>query len=346
MKKMCVFEGIVLSSCLLIFSCCTKSTINKSMQDAAIEMTKAQMTTAKIDSAVVMITSVSTGEMLVKTKLVKNVSNGQFVESPKDHIDMPFVPGNIVIPFNVMGAMDESGYRLSDEIDTGDGHLVLNERSIYDEAVWKKGGYGFIDIAKCVTLPSNIGLVLMLEEVYKGKREAYEKRMKAMSFGAPDEVSPFDLVSSYAAAMNAFTLGVSFKMNPTQLATAWNCFANGGKCMKLTTKVGDSLTINPAAIKPETVQAMKDLLVSYASSEYSKASNVAFYKSIYGVKNTYSQSVTGSFCGFYPADKPQYSCVVVFYYAADPGVNFNDIRYTMDLAGRSLFFSLANMQAQ
>jgi cell division protein FtsI (penicillin-binding protein 3) len=346
MKQSRFLLGIVLSSCLFLFSCGSKTSINKAMQDSTLDLLKAEIKNSKIDSALVLITSVSTGEVLVKTKLFNDFAKGQITEASKEKFDVPFEPGLIVVPFTVMGAMDESGYFMSDQVDAGDGRLILNERTIYDDAVWQRGGYGFIELGQCITLPSNIGLVLILEDIYKGKREAFEKRMKAMSFGAPEEKSPFASVNNYPAAMNAFTLGSSFKLTPTQLATAWNGFANNGKMMKLTTNQGDTLTLNSSMNKPETLKAMNELLVTYAKNEYSKASNIAFYKSIYSVKNTYKQTVTGAFCGFYPADKPQYSCEVVLFYSAAPEADAKDIKYSIDMAGRSLFFSLASMRVE
>jgi cell division protein FtsI (penicillin-binding protein 3) len=343
MKATHLLLGIAASSLFIFPSCKSKTTIDVAMQSTTIELLRDEMKTFGLDSAVVMIVSVQTGEVVVKTKLIHDYSKSKYVEVSDAQIDQPVEPGPIVVPFTVMGVMDQSGYKLDEIVNTGNGRLVLNERTIYDEDVFGRGGYGFIKLERCVTEPSFVGLVQTLESGYQGKLETFISRMDSMSFGAPVEKSPFKDVARFPAIMNAFTLGYSFKMSPTQLITAWNGLANDGKMVVPTLMVGDTGTVNPAMSSKETLLAMKNLLIKNGSRECNTCKDIAFYKSVNSIKTEYKMVVRGTFCGFYPASNPQYTSLVMLYSSAAPDADAKKSKSVVVKAGKSLFFTLSTM---
>lgn len=333
---------LVVAACSALFSCKPRtSCIDEDMQESAVSLLQTEMKAGVCDSAVLLMMHVSTGEVRVRTKLVLDFATDTYVTVPDNRVDVRVEPGPILIPLTVMGSMEVTNYKLDDPVDAGMGRLVLNQRTIYDEAVFDKGGYGIITLGQCVTLPSFVGTVQMLQWAYEGKVKAFEKQMIAMSLGQPTDKNPFDETPNFAAKMNAFTLGYYFKLSPSQLLTAWNGLANDGKMMAPAVLPKDTGLLNPAMCKPATISAMKDLLKENGVAELPEVPGTAFLKAVNSVKTTYTRMVTGTFCGYFPADKPLYSCLVIMYHSESPTSDAEKGRTALMAAGKRVFAGMA-----
>lgn len=308
------------------------------MQEAAISLLQTEMKAGVCDSAVLLMMHVATGEVKARTKLVLDFATDSYVPVPDNRVDVKVEPGPIIIPLTVMGSMDACNFKLDDPVDAGMGRLVLNQRTIYDEAVFDKGGYGIITLGQCVTLPSFVGTVQMLQWGYDGKVKSFEEQMIKMSLGQPSDKNPFDETPNFAAKMNAFTLGYYFKLSPSQLLTAWNGMANDGRVMAPAVLPKDTGLVNPAMCKPATISAMKALLKTNGDAEMP---GTAFLKAVNSVKTTYTRMVTGTFCGYFPADKPLYSCLVIMYHSESPTSEAEKGRIALMDAGKRVFAGMA-----
>ena len=343
MKKTQFFVGIAV--CLsLLASCKQKSTINNLMEKASAELLRDEMKKAGIDSAVIMVMSVPTGEMLVQMKLVNDFAKGAYVRASDSNLDQKVEPGPIVIPLMVMGALDETGKNLDQYVDTGNGHLNISQRSIYDEDVWGKGGHGVITLSKSLSLPSFVGVVRYVDDTYTSDYAKFLKRMNGQSFGAPDKESPFTDVPDFPAKMNAFSLGFSFKMSPTQLITSYNAIANNGRMVAPTLIPGETTTINEAVCKPEVIKTMQDFLLDNASKKCKSNIKIAFYGSVNSIKKINKRMITGSYCGYYPVDLPKYTCLVTMYYSESPDADPKAGKKAVDAACKQMFFDLCTFK--
>lgn len=330
---------LFVAACSAIFSCKPRtSCIDEDMQEAAISLLQTEMKAGVCDSAVLLMMHVTTGEVKARTKLVLDFATDSYVPVPDNRVDVKVEPGPIIIPLTVMGSMDACNFKLGDPVDAGMGRLVLNQRTIYDEAVFDKGGYGIITLGQCVTLPSFVGTVQMLQWGYDGNVKSFEKKMIEMSLGQPSDKNPFDETPNFAAKMNAFTLGYYFKLTPSQLLTAWNGMANDGRVMAPAVLPKDTGLVNPAMCKPATISAMKALLKTNGDAEMP---GTAFLKAVNSVKTTYTRMVTGTFCGYFPADKPLYSCLVIMYHSESPTSEAEKGRIALMDAGKRVFAGMA-----
>lgn len=341
MKKIQVL--LLVAACSAFFSCKPRtSCIDEDMQQTAVTLLQTEMKASACDSAVLVVMNVPTGEVRAKVKLVLDFATDTYNPVAEKRVDVRVEPGPIIIPLTVMGALDESTFTLKDQVNTGKGRLVLHQRTIYDEAVFEKGGYGVITFGQCVTLPSFVGTAQMLEWSYEGKLKAFEKRMIGMSLGQPSDKNPFDETPNFEAKMNAFSLGYYFKLSPVQILTAWNGLANDGKVMVPAVLPKDTGLVNPAMCKPATIQAMKALLKDNGVSELPEVPGTAFLKAVNSVKTTYTRMVTGSFCGYFPADKPNYSCLVILYHSESPDGDPQKGRTALMESGKKVFAGMAN----
>lgn len=333
---------LLVAACSALFSCKNRSTcIDDDLQQSAVDLLQPALKASASDSAVLLVMDVPTGEVRARVKLVMDLTTETYVPVDDKRVDIKVEPGPIILPITVMGCLDETNFSLQDPVNTGRGRLVLHERTIYDEAVFDKGGYGTITFGQCVTLPSFVGTAQMLEWGFDGQLKKFEKRLLGMSLGLPSDKNPFDETPNFEAKMNAFSLGYYFKLTPMQILTAWNGLANDGRVMAPALTPKDTALVNPAMCKPATIQAMKALLKDNGAAELPDASGVAFLKAVNSVKTTYNRMVTGSFCGYFPVDKPRYSCLVILYHSESPDSDPEKGKAALMESGKKVFAGLA-----
>lgn len=338
MKELRFFLGVAVC-CTLLAACKQKSTIDLVKQKAAGELLRTEMKSNDLDSVVVLMMTTSTGEVRMQFKMVNDPVKKKFVFTSVARAEMEIEPGVLVAPFAVMAAMDESGANMDESVDAGTGRLEINGRTYVDDEASAKGGYGFINLSRCITLPSTVGLVNFVDLSFNQKSSEFVKRMNAMSFGAPSEKSPFAQTEITPALVGDYTVGKSFKLTPTQILTAWNGLANNGKVMAPTFVEMDTTTLNASMCNPTTVQAMRDLVVANGASECSSTTGLGFYKTV--TISEESQLVTGAFCSFYPAVNPTYSYLVLVYHTNENGVSTHTVLNTVKTAGKKVLFGLA-----
>jgi cell division protein FtsI (penicillin-binding protein 3) len=142
----------------------------------------------------------------------------------------------------------------------------------------------------------------------------------------------------------AFGYGV--EVTPMQTLTLYNAIANNGEMIKpqfvseikdknKTIKKFEKEIINPKICSEETIKKLKALLEnvvkrgtakSIYSKDFSMAGKTGTAQGNYGINGGADKHYISSFVGFFPVDKPKYTCIVVVhkpststgsYYGAD-----------------------------
>jgi cell division protein FtsI (penicillin-binding protein 3) len=221
----------------------------------------------------------------------------------------------------------------------------------------KKGGYGSMSIAKAFEVSSNTGIVKAIHEAYKNNPEKFVDGLYRMnlqdSLGLPlvgegKSIIPDPRIkngrwSGIALQWMAYGYGVSF--TPLQTLTFYNAIANDGvmvrpkfiseiKEIDTPIETFDTQVINPQICSKETVLKLQKLLKNVVekehgtghglySDEFSMAGKTGTCQKDY--VNKEQLNYISSFSGYFPADDPKYSCIVVIhepdksvgYYGAD-----------------------------
>ncbi|KAA6304372.1 hypothetical protein EZS27_043981, partial [termite gut metagenome] len=130
------------------------------------------------------------------------------------------------------------------------------------------------------------------------------------------------------------SIGYEIQLPPIHTLTFYNAIANNGTMVKpkFVTKImrgGDVVkefpveVINPAICSPETLGEIRKILQMAVSDGVGKpASSKQFNisgktgtaqisKGTAGYKNVGTVNFSVSFCGYFPSESPQYSCIVV-----------------------------------
>ncbi len=210
-----------------------------------------------------------------------------------------------------------------------------------------EGGYGKISVQRSFEVSSNIGISKVIHQAYARNPMDFVNRLRKMhvdtrlNFQIQGEGRAFILDTSSAywnkSALPYMSIGYSVKMTPLQTLTFYNAVANNGKMVKpmlvkeireqgKTVKVFEPEIISEAICSPSTVRMAQKMLEGvvthgtaadlFKGSQYSVAGKTGTARisqpgagyEVDGVKK-----YQASFVGYFPADKPKYSCIVVFY---------------------------------
>lgn len=341
--KLANLSFLIMIVTIVMISCSkpVKTTIDESIQNKAEMLLNEELTNCQADSGLIMVMSVKTGEIKSQLQLVKDFSVGKFVRAEENHLKIKGEPGPVLIPLTVLAGLEEVGVNMDFQLDAGNGMYVLNGRTIYDQEVFDKGGYGIITLAECIKNPSFIGTVQFLELAFSGNVDMFENRMQMMSFGLPADSNVFKGVPSFSSKLNAFSVGYYCKTTPLQLLTAYNAFANNGKVVAPIEIPGDTIVINPKMCSDKSLKAVQLVLKDNGAKLMPETPGIVAMKGFSSVKNTYQREIKMSICGYYPAENPEYTCLLVIFRSESPNIDHDLGSSKVNQSGLKVYSKLA-----
>ena len=327
------------------------TTIDVNIQDIAHHALLEQLEKYKADHGSVIVMETKTGEIKAISNLGRN-ANGHYYERLNYAVGESHEPGSTFKIMAITAALEDKVIDTSDVVDTQKGVLSFYGKKVRDS---KHGGYGKITIAKAIEVSSNTAIVAAIDKAYKNQPSKFIDRLYDMNLnqklglaivGEPDPIIPDPRIkngrwSGIALQWMAYGYGVSF--TPLQTLTFYNAIANNGEMVKpqflrevrefdKTIVPFKKVVINPQICSQETVDKVKKLLENVVehgtgsklySPNFSMAGKTGTCQKDYANKD--KLSYISSFAGFFPADNPKYSCIVVIhepdksvgYYGAD-----------------------------
>lgn len=291
---------------------------------------------ANYGCAIVM--EVSTGYIKAISNLSKN-NKGKYWELYNYAVGEQGLtePGSTFKLASMIALLEDSSIKLSDSVETGKGSFVFYDKVMRDH---KKDGYGTITVAETFSKSSNIGVSRLINEHFGLKPDAFIAYLSKMGLteslkfqmkgaGAPYIKQPSD-VSWSGVTLPWMSIGYELKLTPLHTLAFYNAIANDGTMVrplivKRISKAGETwkqyspeVLIQSVCSESTLVKAKK--LLEMAVQE-GTASNImdSDYR-IAGKTGTaqrvkagggYERAYYTSFAGYFPADAPKYSCIVV-----------------------------------
>jgi len=224
-------------------------------------------------------------------------------------------------PISLLAALETGKVQAEQGFDTGDGILVVNEDTIRDHN-WKRGGYQYLSNKEGIMVGSNIMSALQAQQAFGDNPQGYFAQLDKMSYGKPDKIegiedlypASFVISKGSTAASLAWTcIGYNQLISPIQTLTFYNAIANGGVMVKPQLYKGSVTVINPQIASKANLDFIKGALTETVSKGLGKpaASNKVLVAGKAGNIQTDSDRYIVSFCGYFPANDPQYSMIVV-----------------------------------
>ncbi|WP_343796784.1 penicillin-binding protein [Gaetbulibacter jejuensis] len=328
------------------------TTIDVNIQDIAHHALLEQLEKYKADHGCVVVMETQTGEVKAIANLGRN-SEGNYYERRNYAVWESHEPGSTFKLMALTAALEDKVIDTSDVVDTKNGILSFYGKKVRDS---KRGGYGKISIGKAFEVSSNTGIVSAIDQHYRSNPKKFVERLYQMNLnqkldlpilGEGEPIIPHPdnkkRWSGIALQWMAYGYGVSF--TPLQTLTFYNAIANNGEMvkpqfLKEVKEFDETIVpfkkeiINPRICSQETVSKVKQLLKNVVDKEhgtghklyspnFSMAGKTGTCQKDYANKD--KLNYISSFAGFFPAENPKYSCIVVIhepdksvgYYGAD-----------------------------
>ncbi len=326
------------------------STIDVNMQDLAQHALKKQLIKSAADFGCVMVMEVKTGEIKAIANYSK-VGEGEndYEEIYNYAIAQSAEPGSTFKLASYLVALEDGKFGLNDMMDTENGQWKVYSHTIKDHE-----NEGVIPMRVAFERSSNVAIVKQIYKGYKDNPDAFTSKLKGLHLDQKlglqiaGEGTPL-IKTTKSKSWSGLTLpqmayGYELKMTPIQILTLYNAVANNGKMVAPLfvheiRRLGNTVELFKARIIKEricsdnTLSLLKEMLRGVVVEGTASTINNPLYE-IAGKTGT-AQVADGangykgkrkyqaSFCGYFPANNPKYSMIVVVqnptkgsYYAA------------------------------
>ncbi len=316
------------------------STININMQDIAHHALLKQMEFYEAEHGSVIVMEVKTGEIKAVSNLGRTKS-GNYYEKLNYAIGESHEPGSTFKVMAMMAALEDKVIDTSTVVDTKDGVKTFYGRKIHDS---KRGGYGKVSAARALEVSSNIGLATIIDDNYAKNPKKFTDRLKAWDLdkpigipikgeGKPIIPEPGDEIWS-RNALPSIAYGYNLQLTPLQTLTFYNAIANNGSMVKplfireikawnRRVEYFDTEVMQDKIASETTINQIQEILKnivrrgtgeSLYSEYFSMAGKTGTARTEYAAKDwSENRRYISSFAGYFPAENPKYSCIVVIH---------------------------------
>lgn len=331
------------------------STIDVYVQDIAHHALLKQLQDYEADHGCVVVMETKTGAVKAISNLGRDEKDGSYYETVNYAVGESHEPGSTFKLVDLIALLDDEKIDTNKVYDSKGGDIVYKGRHVRDS---HDGGYGKISLGRGFEVSSNTVLVQAVYENYKDNPKQFVDRINSLGLnkplglpfkgeGTPKIPQPGQKGwSGISLPWMAFGYGVS--VTPLQTLTLYNAIANNGEMVKpmfvqevkewnKTIKKFDKQVINPSICSDETLKKVQAVLKNVVkkgtgSKLYSKDFSMAGKTGTAQVnyhKGDDHMYYASSFAGYFPAENPKYSCIVVVH---KPNTSKNNY-YGADVAG-------------
>jgi len=316
-----------------------KTTIDINLQDVAENALYKALVLNNAQYGCVILMEVKTGEIKAMANLGRE-KEGVYVENYNYAVGNHgrTEPGSTFKLASMMALFEETSLTPLDSIDTGHGRQLIGGRSMGEAS---GGGYGKLSIAQVFGKSSNPGTAKLIEQNFSQNPQKYVDYLhqfgltKPLGFQMHGEAKPFIRTPAdprwSRTSLSRMAIGYGLQISPLQTLALYNAVANNG--IKVTPIIVKEIRkadaviqrfeandFNPVRIcSEETVKELRVLMEGVVEHGTGKHVKSQYYKvagktgTAWKVKNgKYDKKVySTSFAGYFPADNPKYSCIVI-----------------------------------
>ena len=228
----------------------------------------------------------------------------------------------LIQPISILTALETGKVKLSDTVDVSNGIYSIQDRELKDHN-WHRGGYGEISIKQGLASSSNIAVYKTMEKAFGDDAQAYFNLLNNMSYGKPDSIAGIaNLKPAYFVtpkdsgwsdtAFAWFCIGYNQTITPIQMLTFYNAIANSGKMVQPQLYKDSTTVINPQIVSQANIDSLKQALeyvVTDGLGQPAKSDKIQIAGET-GTVQLENGNYIVEFCGYFPADVPQYSIIV------------------------------------
>ena len=309
------------------------TTIDMRIQDIAYSALQSKLEESEADHGCAVVMDVKTGKIVAMTNL-QRTKDGTYDDLRNFAVWEAAEPGSTFKSISMLALLDDGYVEPETTVNIGQGYWKFRNHVVKDDH-----GHGTITLSQVLSQSSNVGIAKTVDKYYSKNPQDFLNKInhwgvnKKTGINIPGESSPY--IPEYNKKWSPITLtwmsfGYGVKLTPLQILTFYNGVANGGKLMK--PQLLEKIERKGVVVKKFTPVVLDDKMAS------EKAINNLKQMLAYAVERGTSRSIytpnlsmagkTGtaqveywnkgkgrlyqaSFCGFFPVDNPEYSCIVV-----------------------------------
>lgn len=312
------------------------TTIDLQIQDFTEKALGDKLRSLDAETGVAIVMEVPTGEIKAISNL-ERTRPGVYVETNTRNYALTdqLEPGSTFKIPSIMVALEDGVCKPDDVVDAGNGVYRYESGNIVDHNA-ARGGYHQITVAQAIWYSSNIGVAKTILKGYRNNPKKFtdglsrigmDADLQVYGAGQPRIRKPNDPRWS-KLTLPWMSFGYEVQAPPIQMLAFYNAIANNGKMVRpvftkeirrngKTVERFSTKVIRSSICSQETLEIVRDMLVNVVEKGtgrpvYSEAVTIAGKTGTAQIASGGKyQSHQVSFCGYFPADKPAYSCIVV-----------------------------------
>ena len=316
------------------------TTIDLNIQDVAEKALLKQLKAHGARHGTAVLMEVETGEIKAIANLQRD-EDGRYWESYNFAVGESTVPGSTFKLVSLMIAMEDGYIDIDDIIDTGNGEISFYGKKLVDSG---DESFGKITVQQVFEKSSNVGVSKIIFENYKDHPQKFINGVYKLGLnkklgldirgeGIPEIKFPGNDGWS-GISLPWMSIGYEMAITPLQILTLYNAIANDGVMVKprlvnevrfhgsLVESYGTEI-INSSICSRSTLKKLQKMCAGVVESgtamnlknENYKIAGKTGTAQIPDKKTGYVEksriTYQASFVGYFPADNPRYSCIVV-----------------------------------
>ncbi len=323
------------------------TTIDINLQDVASSALLRTLLQNDASHGCAVLMEVKTGEIKAIANLSRRDSS-VYTESFNYAIGYPSEPGSTFKLASLLALMDEYNVSLDEQVEVGNGECTYFDKVVRDAHAPETPS---LDVQRVFETSSNVGVSKLITKYYSKNPQQFVDKLNSfhlnqkLGIDIPGEGVPRipQTKTKYWSGITLPQLSYGYEslITPLQTLTLYNAVANNGRMVKpqfvksirrngRVIQEFPTEVLSESIVKDETIVKAKKLLEGVVQNGSGKSLNIHAFK-VGGKTGTAVIAKTGqrygkgktaygevgnriyqaSFVGYFPADNPLYSCIVV-----------------------------------
>jgi cell division protein FtsI (penicillin-binding protein 3) len=314
------------------------TTLDIHMQDMVESALMKMMVQSESEHGTCLVMETKTG----KIKAIANLGrtkNGGYSET-LNYALQTTEPGSTIKLATLLAVLDHGSSKIDDMVEVGSaGHEYVGVRNVTDA---ERAPKPMLTVRECFAHSSNVGMAKIAYQAFAAQPDIYKNYLQKFHLA---KRSGIDLIGEDAPvlpkikrnkeglhAMITASFGYAIEVSPLHTLMLYNAVANSGKMMKpylvntikdngVTVKEFLPVVLDESICRPDVIKAAKSSMEAVVTEGTAKLVFKDYPIPVAGKTGTahvsdgslnYGGGVyQASFVGYFPADAPQYTCIVV-----------------------------------
>ena len=314
------------------------TTLDVQIQDIVESALMKMMVQSEAEHGTCLVMETKTGKIKAIANLGRNKS-GDYNEN-LNYALQSTEPGSTIKLATLLAVLDHGTSKINDLVEVGStGSAFVGVRNVNDA---ERAPKPVMTVEECFAHSSNIGMSRIAYKAFASEPDLYKNYLQKFHL---NKKTGIDLVGEGAPvlprlkrnkeglhAMITASFGYAIQVSPLQTLMLYNAIANNGKMMKpylvnsiknngVTVKEFEPIVLDENIAKPKVIEAAKLCMQAvttigtakdvFKDSPFPVAGKTGTAHVAGGDLKYYDGVYQASFAGYFPADKPEYTCVVV-----------------------------------